>query len=140
MNGGARFLIAQLQMASHEVGVEVSEEDMADLEPQFFRVAQILLNIALGIDDDRGGAGFVAQQVGGVGEAAQIILFQDHAIFYSLAFCWRRIGKLSIWPSGSELEDLSRRRCFKGVLWTGSGPSQESTTRPVPHQRYGVRS
>ena len=43
---------------------------MADVEGEFFRVRQILFDVALGIDDDRGGGGLVAEEVGGVGQAA----------------------------------------------------------------------
>jgi hypothetical protein len=34
--------------------MEVGEKDVADLEAPFPGVGQILLNIALGVDDDRG--------------------------------------------------------------------------------------
>jgi hypothetical protein len=38
----------------------------------------------LGVDDDSGRTGLVSQQIGGVSEAAQIVLFQDHVDLYSL--------------------------------------------------------
>ncbi len=47
--------------------------------PEFFRVRHVLLDIALGVDDDRGRGGLVSEQVGGVGEAAEIVLFEDHS-------------------------------------------------------------
>ena len=75
---GCAATVAQFQMAGDKVGVEMGEKDVADLEAKFLGVGQVLLNIALGVDDDRGRTGLVAQQVGGVGEAAQIVLFQDH--------------------------------------------------------------
>ena len=78
--------VAQFQMAGDKVGVEMGEKDVADVEPQFLGVGQVLLNIALGVDDDRGRTGLVSQQIGGVGEAAQIVLFQNHGDFYSLTF------------------------------------------------------
>ena len=79
MDGGAAA-VAQFQMAGDEVGVEVGEEDVADLEAEFFGVGEVLLDVALRVDDDGGAAGFVAEQVGGVGEAAEVVLFQNHVL------------------------------------------------------------
>ena len=45
--------VAQLQMAGDKVGVEMGEEDVSDLESGCFRVRQVLLDVALRIDDDR---------------------------------------------------------------------------------------
>jgi hypothetical protein len=81
---GRAATVAQFQMACDKVGVEVGEKDVADLEVQFLSVGQVLLNIALGIGDDRSRTGLVSQQIGRVGQAAQIVLFQNHSDFYSL--------------------------------------------------------
>ena len=78
MDGGAAA-IAELEMAGDEVGVEVREEDVADLEAECVGVVEILLDVALRVDDDGGVAGFVAEKIRGVGEAAEVVLFQDHA-------------------------------------------------------------
>ena len=75
---GRAATVAQFQMAGDEVGVEMGEKDVADLEAEFLGVGQVLLNVALRVDDDGGRTGLVSQQIGGVGEAAQIVLFQDH--------------------------------------------------------------
>ena len=83
---GRAATVAQFQMAGDKVGVEVGEKDVADLEAEFLGVGQVLLNIALRVDDDGGRTGLVSEQIGGVGEAAQVVLFQDHGDFYSLAF------------------------------------------------------
>ena len=72
--------VAQFQMAGDEVGVEVGEEDVADLEPEFLGVGQVLLDVALRVDDDGGRTGLVSEQIGGVGQAAQVILFQNHSL------------------------------------------------------------
>ena len=64
----------------------MSEEDVADLEAQFLGVGQVLLSIASGVDDDRSRARVVSQQIGGVGEAAQIVLFENHRNLSSLPF------------------------------------------------------
>src|ERR1017187_8188168 len=71
-------------MAGDEIGVEVGEEDVADLEAEFFGVGQILLDVALRVDDDGSRTGLVSEQIGGVGEAAEVILFQDHRSSRSL--------------------------------------------------------
>ena len=95
MDGGAAT-VAELEVAGDEVGVEVREEDVTDLEAEFFGVVEVLLNVALGVDDDGGVAGFVAEEIGGVGEAAQVVLFQDHVcsrrLVYSMPREWRRTG------------------------------------------------
>ena len=54
-------------MTGNEVGVEVAEKDMADLESVFFGIIQVLLDVALGVDDDRGRTGLISEQIGGVG-------------------------------------------------------------------------
>jgi hypothetical protein len=71
--------VAQLEMSGEKVGVEVSEKNIADLHSQLLGVVQVLLNIPLRIDHDCRSAGFVGNQVGRVGEAAEVILLQEHA-------------------------------------------------------------
>ena len=53
MDGGAAP-VAQFQMAGNKVGMEMGEKHVADLQAVFFRVDQILLNVALRINDDGG--------------------------------------------------------------------------------------
>ena len=81
---GRAAAVAQFQMAGDEVGVEVGEEDVADLEAKFLGVGQVLLDVALRIDDDGGRTGLVPEQIGGVGQAAQVVLFQNHRSRQSL--------------------------------------------------------
>jgi hypothetical protein len=76
--------IAKLQVAGYEVGVEVGQKDMADLETEFLRIRQVLFDIALWIDNDCGRTGFVAQQIGGMRQATEIILFQNHENSFEL--------------------------------------------------------
>ena len=76
--------VAQFQMAGYEVGVEVGQEDVADLEAEFLGVGQVLLDVALGIDDDGGRTGLVSKQIRRVGEAAQVVLFQNHVFSIGL--------------------------------------------------------
>ena len=77
MDGGAAA-VAEFQVAGDEVGMEMSKEYVADLKAEGCRVGQVLLNVALGIDDDRGGTGVIAEQVGGMGQAPQVVLLQNH--------------------------------------------------------------
>ncbi len=70
--------VAKLQMAGDKVGVEVGEKDMADGESVSSGVSEVLLDIALGIDNDGGRGRLVGQQVRGVRQAAKIVLLQEH--------------------------------------------------------------
>jgi hypothetical protein len=58
-------------MSRHEVGVKVGEEDVADLEAKLLGIGQVLLGIALGVDDDGGRAGLISEQIRSVGKAVQ---------------------------------------------------------------------
>ncbi len=82
---GRAATVAQLQVAGDEIGVEVGEENVADLQTKCFGVGQVLLDVALRVDDDGGGTGLVSEQIGCVGQAAQVVLFQNHRNFHSLA-------------------------------------------------------
>ncbi len=77
--------VAQLQVAGDEVGVEVAEEDVADLKTKPFGVGEILLDVALRIDDDGGLALLITEQIGGVCQASEVVLLQDHRSLMSLA-------------------------------------------------------
>ena len=75
---GRAATVAQLEVAGDEIGVEVGEKDVADLEAEFLGVGEVLLDVALRIDDDRRRACLVAQQIGSMGQAAEIVLFENH--------------------------------------------------------------
>jgi hypothetical protein len=49
----------------------VGEEDVADLEAKLLGIGQVLLGIALGVDDDGGRAGLISEQIRSVGKAVQ---------------------------------------------------------------------
>ena len=70
--------IAQLQMPGKKVSMEVGEEDIANRHAEPLGVGQILLDIPLRINDDRSLAGLVGDQIRGMGQTAQIVLFQEH--------------------------------------------------------------
>jgi len=61
-----------------EIRVKVREEHVPDLQPVFRRILQVPLDVALWIHDDGGAAGRVAYEIGGMGEAVQVVLFQEH--------------------------------------------------------------
>ena len=84
---GCAATIAQFQMARDEVGVEVSEEDVADVKAQLLAVGNVLLNVALRVDDDRRRTRLVSNQIRRVGQASQVILFQNHEFSPDLPGC-----------------------------------------------------
>ncbi len=83
---GGVAAIAELEMAGDEVGMEVREEDVADVQAESVSVVDVLLDVALRVDDDGRVAGFVADEIGGVREAAEVVLFEDHRSFYMPAY------------------------------------------------------
>jgi hypothetical protein len=61
--------VAKFQVAGDEIGVEMSEEDVFDLQIAFGREGEVAIHIALGINN-RGYVGLpIADQVRGVGKA-----------------------------------------------------------------------
>ena len=70
--------VAEFEMAGEEVGVEVGEEDVADVHAELVGVVDVLLDVSLGVDDDGGVAGFVGDGIGCVGEAAEVVLLEEH--------------------------------------------------------------
>src|SRR5579872_2926095 len=75
---GRTAAVAQFEVPGDEVGVKVTEKDMTDVQSEFVRVVEVLLNVALWVNYDAGRTGFVSEQVRGVGQATKIILFQEH--------------------------------------------------------------
>jgi Putative transposase len=51
---------------------------MANLKAEFLGIGQVLLNVALRIEDNGGRTGLVSEQIGCLGQTAQVILFQNH--------------------------------------------------------------
>ncbi len=73
VDGGARP-VAQLQMARHEVRVEMGEEHVRDPQPVLFGERQVLFHVALRVHDRGHARGFIAHEVGRVGETIEIEL------------------------------------------------------------------
>src|ERR1700761_2298686 len=65
-------------MAGDEVGVQMGEKDVFDLEIIFGGEGDVLVDGGLWVDDGGGGGFFVTDEVGGVGEAAEVELLEDH--------------------------------------------------------------
>src|ERR1700754_1234384 len=65
-------------MTGNEVGVEMSQEDVLDFERVFGGERDVLIGVALRIDDGCAAGGLVADGVGLVGQARQIELLEDH--------------------------------------------------------------
>ena len=70
--------VAEFEMAGEKVRVEVSEEDVADLDAEMVGVVDVLLDVTLRVDHDGCCAGFVGDEIGCVGEAAEIVLLEEH--------------------------------------------------------------
>ena len=70
--------IAQFEMTCDEVGVEVCEQDVLDLQAVLRSERQVLVDVPLRIDDGRRVCQLVTNEVRRVREAIQIKLLQDH--------------------------------------------------------------
>jgi hypothetical protein len=70
-------------MACNKIRVKVGEKDVANFEAECFRICDVLVDVALRIDNYRRTALLVAEQVRGVRQATEIILLQDHMRFES---------------------------------------------------------
>lgn len=65
-------------MPGDEVRVEVGEEDVADPAAQPPRVLDVLVDVALRVDDRGHPGGLVGDQIRRVGQAAEVVLPEDH--------------------------------------------------------------
>src|SRR5207248_4149129 len=70
--------VAQLQMARKEVGVEVRQKDVLDVEPVLAGEREVLVDVALRIDDGCDLRLLVGDEVRRVRKAVQIELLEDH--------------------------------------------------------------
>ena len=68
--------IAQLQVAGDEIGMEVGEKHMPDGQSLCFGVSDVLIDIALWINNNSSFRLLVANQVGRVGQTAEVVLLQ----------------------------------------------------------------
>jgi len=70
--------VAQLEVAGNEIRVEVRQEDVRDTKVVIGRERQILIDVALRIDDSRGTALLISNDVRGVCETVEIKLLEEH--------------------------------------------------------------
>jgi len=70
--------VAELEVAGHEVRMEVRQEHVADPASEPLGIVEILLDVPLRIDDGRLATLLVGDQIRGVGEAAEVVLLEDH--------------------------------------------------------------
>ena len=68
----------ELQVPGEEVGVEVGVDDTDDAKAVRGRVVQVVLDVPARVDDDRLPGGRVPDQVGGLGEAVDVVLGEHH--------------------------------------------------------------
>ena len=71
--------IAQLEVAGDEVGVEVGQHDVADAQPELRRPLEVDVDVPARVDDRGLTTDGVTDEVRGVGQAAEVELFQDEA-------------------------------------------------------------
>src|SRR5690349_7564717 len=66
--------ITEFEMACDEIGVEVRQEDVLDVKFVLGGEREVLIDVSLGVDDGGLAGCFVADEVRGVGEAAEVEL------------------------------------------------------------------
>ncbi len=76
--------IAQLQMPGDEIGVEMREEYVLDLERVLGGKGDVLVGVALRVNDGCRACRLVSDEVGSVRQARQIELLEDHCAPSSL--------------------------------------------------------
>ena len=80
--------IAQLQMPGDEIGVEMRQEYVLDLERVLGGKGNVLVRVALRVNDGCRACLLVSNDVGSVRQARQIELLEDHCAPSSLAGCY----------------------------------------------------
>ena len=69
---------SQLEVAGEEVGVEVGLHDELDRQPVLGRRLEVRRDVAARVDDHGPAGGRVADEVRGLREAVEVVLFEDH--------------------------------------------------------------
>jgi hypothetical protein len=68
----------QLQVPGQEIGVHVGLDDVVDAQPAGGRVVQVVLDVPPGVHHGRAPGGLVADQVGSLGQAVEVVLDEFH--------------------------------------------------------------
>ena len=84
--------VAQLEVGGDKIGVHVGEENVADRQALRLSIGDVVVHVALRVDDDGGLRVVVTDEVGGVGETAEVVLLQQHGVVFH-RLCGRS-GKL----------------------------------------------
>src|ERR1700722_2220154 len=66
-------------MPGKKVRVKVTKKDVPNNHAQPLSFGEILLDIPLWIDNDRGFTGLVGDQIRGMGQTAQVVLLEEHS-------------------------------------------------------------
>ena len=106
---GRAHAIAQLQMPGNEIGVEMRQEYVLDLERVLGGKGDVLVGVALRVNDGCRARLLVSDHVGSVRQARQIELLEDHTDHPLLTDC--HLGR--------------------GMGRGGSQPLHPKTTEPV---------
>ncbi len=77
MDRGAHA-VAKLQVSGEEIGMQVRQEHVGDSQVVRLGEGQVLVDVALRIDDRGGVRLLVADEIGRVRQAIQVELLQDH--------------------------------------------------------------
>jgi hypothetical protein len=72
--------IAQLQMPRDKISMKMCQEHVLDAKAMLVRKGNVLICIALLVDDRSCAGRFVSDKIGSVCQAGQIELFEDHAM------------------------------------------------------------
>ena len=78
-------LITQLEMSRDEIGMEVGQDRVANLEPLLLRIGDVLVDVTLRVNDRSDPASLVRHEVGGVSQAAEVVLREYHDLIVGRA-------------------------------------------------------
>jgi len=92
--------IAQLEVPGNEIGMQMRQEYVLDLETVLSRESDVLFGVALRVDDGRCTRLLVSNNVGSMRQTRQIELFEDHSSTYISAA--RRVNSKPV-PGGRYL-------------------------------------
>jgi hypothetical protein len=78
--------VSQLDVARKKIGMKMGEEDIVNVKLVLGGVVEILIDIALRVNDNGGAARLIGDKVGGMRETTEVILFHPHGIFLLCVF------------------------------------------------------
>jgi hypothetical protein len=84
--GVGAFTRAANIVAGKDIGMKRGQKDVVDMPTVRHDVVKIQRNITLRVDYDGGSRRLIGDEIGCMGEIAEIILFQQHGIFLRCMF------------------------------------------------------